>query len=646
MIEFSNVSKRYGGQIVLQDVSFRLLAGERAGFIGPNGMGKSTIFGMMMDEVIPDGGRISITKGIRMSYLRQHVPLSEEDMPIQQIVERAAPDLETIRMEIHRIEENLEGGAAEEQNRLLRRLGDLQTQFEMKGGYDIHARAAAALSGLGFRDTDFQRPLGEFSGGWQIRVELCRALLAEPDILLLDEPSNYLDVPAVEWLRRRLDSFRGTLAMISHDRYLLEALCDVTFEVANGHVTRYPGTYSWYSTEREKRREVALAHQESQQRKREHIEKFVDRFRYKSTLAKRVQSKIKMLEKMEEVEVVEIACGRPHIRLAAPPHSGQEVVRLENAGFAYDTGQWIFRHFDLTVQRGEKIAVVGSNGMGKTTLLRVIAGQLCPVEGRVVRGHKVQPGYQSQEFADTMDPYASGLDIIKGVATDASEREVRTLLGGFGFSGEATQKRVGVLSGGEKIRLAFARILARPPNLLLLDEPTTHLDMESREALQEALANYEGTVLFVSHDITFVRAVAQGIVALSAEGIQRYVGGYDYYLEKLAGNRSATAAATVSSSSSGAIAQSSEKPSDFKDRQAVKAELRRIEKDISKMESSIAALEVEQAELHDCLAALSSTTAQRAQAGRRLKEVEDELAALLTRWEEQGTLRDGLQAKL
>ena len=640
MIEFRQASKRYGGQVVLDRVDFRLLAGERAGIVGPNGAGKSTIFELIVGESELDAGMVERAKDIRIGHLRQQLKPGEEQTPIQAYVEKAAPDLETVRAEIHHIEARLAEGEDAEARLLLRRLGDLQTQFEVQGGYDLHARAAAALTGLGFRVADLQRPLGEFSGGWQMRAELARALIAEPDLLLLDEPSNYLDLPAVEWLRRRLEGFRGTLAMISHDRYLLESLCEITFEVAAGRVTRYPGKYSWYAVEREKRREISLARQANEDRKREQIERFVERFRAKNTLATRVQSKLKMLEKMERTEVVEVARGRGRFRLAPPPHCGQEVLRCENVGFAYEAEKWIFRGVDLAVQKGEKLAVVGPNGAGKTTLLRVMAGQLAPGEGRRVAGHLVLPGYQSQETADTMDRTRTCLETLKAMAPDAGEAEIRSLLGGFGFSGEAAEKRVEVLSGGERIRLAFARILIRPPNLLLLDEPTTHLDVESREALQDAIRSYAGTVVLVSHDVEFVRAVAEGIVAVLPDGggVRRFAGGYDYYREKTA-QEEQNVAAEVELPRDEAKAARVEA---MRDRKAVKADLRKVEKELAVLEREIADLETEQGRLHEKLAGPDTPLEERVAAGRRLKELEDLLGGRMAAWESAGVRRDAL----
>ena len=645
MIEFQQVSKRYGGQVVLDRVDFRLLAGERVGVVGPNGAGKSTIFELIAEDAEVDAGRVERAKDIRIGYLRQQVKAGEEPTSIQSYVEKAAPDLETIRNEIHHIEARLGDLEAEELRVLLRRLGELQTQFEAQGGYDLHARAAAALTGLGFQVADLTRTLGEFSGGWQMRAELARALIGEPDLLLLDEPSNYLDLPAVEWLRRRLEGYRGTLAMISHDRYLLEHLCDVTLEVAGGRVTRYPGRYSWYAQEREKRREVSLARQTSENRKREQIERFVERFRSKNTLATRVQSKIKMLDKMERTEVVEVARGQGHFRLGKPPHCGHEVLRCDQVGYFYDEGHWIFRGVDLAVQKGEKLAVVGPNGAGKTTLLRVMAGQLAPTEGRCRPGHLVVPGYQSQEIADTIDRTRSCLETLKAIAPDANETELRTLLGGFGFSGEAAEKRVEVLSGGERIRLAFARILVRPPNLLLLDEPTTHLDVESREALQEAMTAYPGTVLFVSHDVTFVRAVAEGVVEVApgGGGVRRFAGGYDYYREKIA--QEAVHQDPLDSKAPLDIAKVARTEA-YQDRKGLKKELRRLNRELESLEKEIRLLEKEESTLHEQLAALDTPEEDRADAGRRLKAVAQTLRDRLIAWEGAGIQRDALVAKI
>ena len=647
MFEFRQVSKRYGGQIVLNAVDFRVNAGERAGFVGPNGAGKSTVFALLAGDLEADGGVVQLARDIRLGYLRQQLGLEHATLPLQAYVERAAPDLQTIQVEIQRLEEELQlepDGAARQ--RTLRRVGDLQTIFEHRGGYDLHVRAAAALTGLGFPADGLARPIGEYSGGWQMRAELARALVADPDLLLLDEPSNYLDLPAVEWLRSFLDEYRGTLALISHDRYLLNALTETIYEVAGGTVTRYAGNYAWYAEERVRRRDQVVAIQRSQQTRREKIERFVERFHAKNTKATQVQSRVKMLERMDRnaVKTPEIARGMGRIRLAPPPPCGSEVLRLEAVGFSYDGRHWVLRGLDLSINKGEKLAIVGSNGMGKTTLLRLLAGQLVPNEGRRVPGHKVVAGYQSQEFAETMDPESTCLETLKAAAPDAAERETRTLLGGFGFSGEAAEKTAGVLSGGEKIRLAFARLLIRPPNLLLLDEPTTHLDIESREALQDALREYPGTVLLVSHDVEFVRAVAGGILAMTPPGVTRYAGGYDYYREKTAREAAMAAAQQPPSAERERPVNESKlaRRERAQQRQAQRELTRELDRHINKAEKKIAAFEAERTLLCARLSAAETSADDRAAAGRRLKSVEFELGLVMHEWETFSTRREEL----
>lgn len=534
MIGFHNVSVAHGAQQILADVSFRINRGERAGIVGPNGAGKSTIFSLILGETVPDGGEIEVPTGLRISHLRQQLRPDETDANLLEHAENALPAVVDIQREMERIESQLAAGLDEvERDRAIRRLGVLQSEFEHLGGYRLSSRAQEALGGLGFSVDDFHRPFRSFSGGWQMRAELARALVADPDLLLLDEPTNFLDIPAVEWLQRFLKDYKGTLALISHDRYLLNSLAHVTIEVAGGMVTRYSGNYDKYVNDRRLRHEQMQAAFDNQERRREQIERFVERFRAKNTKSSQVQSRIKMLEKMEEVTVPTIVVRAPRIRVPPPPHCGAEVVRLDQAGITYDGTAWVLRGLDLRIERGEKIGLVGLNGMGKTTLLRALAGRLELNEGRRVLGHRVIIGYQAQDFAELMDPARTVLETLRSAAPGMGEKDARTMLGGFFFSGDAVEKPVSVLSGGEKMRLAFARLLAHPPNLLLLDEPTTHLDIPSREALENALIDYTGTLCIVSHDIEFTRKVANGIIAMRPPGVQRYAGGYDYYHEKM-----------------------------------------------------------------------------------------------------------------
>lgn len=532
MIQLSHVTKAYGTQQIFENASFTVHLGERVGIVGPNGAGKSTIFEMLTGRLEPDKGEIVIPSGLRIGHVRQQLNPYLNKETLLEYTERAIPELEKIHARITELEHALDSTPAEERPAVLQELGVLQTSFEHLGGYEIRSRAEATLSGLGFAETAFPEPFSRLSGGWQIRAELARNLVAQPDILLLDEPTNYLDVPAVEWLQDFLRSFPGTLLLISHDRYLLNGLTSTTLEVMGTKVTRYPGNYSQYLRERQARYEQLLSAKKNQDRKREQLERFVERFRAKNTKASQAQSRMKALEKMEEIDIPQTFIKPPKIRLPVPPRSGDMVARLENLGFWYSEDRWILHEVDLEVARGERVAVVGLNGMGKTTLLRLIAGRLNPRDGKRLLGHNVEIGYQSQDFADTMTPEKTVFDTVRESAVQCSDGDVRSLLGGFGFPGQAIDKRVSVLSGGEKVRLALARLLLRPVNFLILDEPTTHLDIHAREALEEALAEYQGTICLVSHDVDFVRHVATAIVSVGPDGVRRYYGDYDYYRQK------------------------------------------------------------------------------------------------------------------
>ncbi|MBP7276269.1 MAG: ABC-F family ATP-binding cassette domain-containing protein, partial [Kiritimatiellae bacterium] len=525
MIDFIGVSQQFGGQTVLDAASFRINPGERVGVVGPNGAGKSTIFALIAGELSPQQGEVVTPRNTRLGWLRQHLSAHATHATLVEFTQ-AQPALDALRAEWSALE-HAPAATPEAERARLRRIGEIQHEFEHLGGYALRSRAEAALSGLGFPVSDFNRPFREFSGGWQMRAEMARTLIGAPDLLMLDEPSNYLDLPAVEWLQRFLRSFAGTLLLISHDRYLLRSLTDRTLEVHGGQTVKYPGGYDFYLKERETRYEQQRAARRKYVEHREHLEQFIRRFRAQASKAALVQSRIKQLEKLPEVKAPPAPPDLSHLRIASPPHCGRHVLRMKGAGMTYDGRRWIFRGVDLELSRGDKVAVVGYNGMGKTTMIRAMAGALPLSEGERIEGHQVVVGYQSQDVAETMPPDRTAFSIVRSANPDLGEREARTLLGSFGFSGEAAEKRCDVLSGGERIRLAFARLFARPPNLLLLDEPTTHLDIHGREALERAIREYEGTVCLVSHDVTFVRNTVTRIIAIGPEGVAVYPGGYD-----------------------------------------------------------------------------------------------------------------------
>lgn len=531
MLDFRNISVHYGHQDVLTGVTFRVNKGDRVGIVGPNGSGKSTLFKIILGELSTDSGELVVEQNPRIGWTRQN---PAPDTPGQTLLDyslKGIPGLSEMEAELTELETDLTDPAK------LKRYGELQTKFEHLGGYDIETRVKIALGGLGFTTEDFQKPFMSFSGGWRMRAELSRVLASRPDLLLLDEPSNYLDLPAVEWLQKFLKAYEGTLMLISHDRYLLRTLTSITVEVDAGTVTRYEGGLDYYLEEREVRYRHLKAAKENQDRHREQLQRFVDRFRAQATKAAQAQSRQKLIDKLDEERIVlpkrYTQSGR--LRLAEPPPSGLEMFRCEHLGFSYDGKKKVLDDVSFQIVRGDKVALIGYNGLGKTTLMRIIAGTRQPTSGLAVLGLNVIPGYLSQEFAETIPPDVSVYRNAKNaIPPGMNEKNFRNLVGAFGFDENDVEKPAGVLSGGEKIRLAFLRLYLSAPNFLLLDEPTTHLDLDGRRLLQEALQKYTGTVLLVSHDIDFVRATATSILEITREGIRKYPGGYDYYLEKKA----------------------------------------------------------------------------------------------------------------
>ena len=639
MIQFANVSKGYGHQQVLDEVSFTIHPGERVGVVGPNGAGKSTIFQILTGLLEPDRGEFSVPSSMRLGHVRQQLHSHRTDGSLLEYAENALPEIHRIEQGLSDLEHRLADPGEKDTERLLHRMGELQTEYEHLGGYELRSRAEATLCGLGFSPDRLEDPFRSFSGGWQIRAELARILVSQPDILLLDEPTNYLDVPAVEWLQDFLRAFAGTLVLVSHDRYLLNSLSSVTLEISGGQATRYPGNYSEYLERREARQYQLAAARANYDRKKDKLERFVDRFRAKATKASQAQSRLKQLAKMEEVEAPAMALKAPKIRLPKPPRCGVEVVRVADMAFAYQEPEWVLQHVNMRLERGERAAIVGLNGTGKTTLLRLLAGKVRPQEGRCVLGHNVALGYQAQDFADVMDPDGTVFDTARNTAVNHSDNDVRDLLGGFGFPGEAIEKRVEVLSGGEKVRLGLARLLLQPCNFLILDEPTTHLDIQAREALEEALVDYEGSLCLVSHDIEFVRHVATTIYAVEKGSVTKYFGNYDYYREKkaeavLAARSPAPARRVV------VAAVPEESSADRRDRKRREAQARKefarirkpLETRIKEAEGRVEQFEGERKQLHEELAA-AAPNADFAKLQRRLTQVDAELAHWTEAWE-------------
>ena len=654
MLDFKGISVHYGHQDVLSDVTFRVNKGDRVGVVGPNGSGKSTLFKIILGELSTDTGELVIENSPRIGWTRQN---PEPDTPDETLLEyslRGIPGLSEMEAEMAELEADLQDPVK------MKRYGELQTKFEHLGGYDIETRVKIALGGLGFTTEEFQKPFTSFSGGWRMRAELSRVLASKPDLLLLDEPSNYLDLPAVDWLQKFLKQYDGTLMLISHDRYLLRTLTNIIVEVDAATATRYEGDLDFYLREREVRYEHLKAAKENQDHHREQLQRFVDRFRAQATKAAQAQSRQKLIDKIDEARIVlpKRYTNSGRLRLAEPPPSGIEMFRCENLGFAYDKQvkvggegeEWkfVFRGVEFNVTRGDKVALIGYNGLGKTTLMRIIAGTRQPTEGKAVLGHNVVPGYLSQEFAETIPPDVTVYRNAKN-AWDAHgggpEKVFRNQLGAIGFDENDVEKPAGVLSGGEKIRLAFLRLFLTAPNFLLLDEPTTHLDLDGRRLLQEALQKYTGTILLVSHDIDFVRAVATSVLEITREGLNRYPGGYDYYCEKSGrgggsgggGGSGRSASASLSSSTSSTSSTSKELRKQRAEARAkvaprVKELKKRVETAEKKLEELQKSLDEASAELFN-----PKPTTNFAEVNRAVRTLQFEIDRYTADWEEAAT---------
>jgi ATP-binding cassette subfamily F protein 3 len=588
---------------------------------------------MVTEDVEPDKGEVTIPDSATIGYLRHQLPTSEAARKLLDFTADALPELAEIHNKMERIEHELAEDPGSDSTRQLAILGELQSKFEMAGGYEMTTRAQMVLSGLGFSENKFDSPLSEFSGGWQMRAALSRVLVADPSIMLLDEPSNYLDTPAVEWLARFLNSFKGTLLLVSHDRYLLKTLTNVTIEVNNGLVTRYAGNYDYYERERKQRFASLQAAKKNQDAQRQKMEKFVERFRAKSTKAAQAKNKLKQIDKLEEIIVPDSLSYSGAIRIPPPPRSGAEIARLESIAFSYDGKENVLDHIDLKIERGAKIALVGYNGTGKTTLLKLLAGVLEPSSGKRVLGHHVIVGYQAQEFGDILPPDQSLFDVVRAAAPGTAElKRIRAILGSFGFSGDDVDKPCGVLSGGEKIRLSFARIFINPPNFLLLDEPTTHLDIAAREGLQLALKEYSGTLCLVSHDIEFLRNTADIIVEMTPPGVKRYFGDYEYYLEKRSGDEEVPEVKSESPRKGVKMDKKALRREKALLREKKGKGKKEIEKRIAKTERKIDILETEKLEITTKIEA-NDPNLDFFAVNKRLVCIEEDIQSLTEQWE-------------
>jgi ATP-binding cassette subfamily F protein 3 len=542
MLTLAGIHKSFGGQQVLRDVTWTVADGARVGLAGPNGAGKSTILRIIAGLVEPDHGTVALPKGARVGYLPQHI-LGTRGISVRAQAMTAFAELHDLEARRAAVEHEL---AVVDPNdarytEVMERYAAVCDEWEHRGRYDTEAEADAVLHGLGFGDADLARDCGELSGGWQMRVALATLLLQRPDVLLLDEPTNYLDLEARTWLEEFLVAYPGTVILVAHDRYFLDVAVGHIAEVLHGRVTDYPMNYSRYLVERETRIEQARLAYEAQTQEIERIEAFISRFRYQASKAALVQSRVKQLEKIERLPPPEGHDRTLKIRLPEAKRSGRAVLELAHAVKRYGAHA-VYDGVDVLIERGQRVALVGPNGAGKTTLLKMLAG-VVPLDGGARReGDKVQLGYFAQDHAEMLDEERSVLDTMMRAASMETAPFVRALLGAFLFSGDAVEKRVGVLSGGERSRLALAKLLLSPFNCLLLDEPTNHLDLTAKEVLLDALRSYGGTIVIVAHDRYLLDELPTQVIEVGDGHAVRYLGNYEDYVRAKASAAAAPAA--------------------------------------------------------------------------------------------------------
>jgi ATP-binding cassette subfamily F protein 3 len=599
MLTLSEIGKSFGARTLFEDVSLSINLGERIALVGPNGAGKTTLFSIILGTTEPDSGSVVIDKHTTIGYLPQETAASGDETVLELAI-AITPEHGTL-MRI--LSEGARTGKTDTEE-----YHDALGRYSEMGGYQLEPKAKRILAGLAFRESDFNRPAKTMSGGWIMRAHLARLLVMEPDLLMLDEPTNHLDLESLGWFQNYLEYYPGAILMISHDRAFLNALVDNIFEIRHKQIHRYRGNYDAYVEQRLARQEQHLAAYKNQQAEIQKLQEFADRFRAKASKASQAQSKLKQIERMEKLEAPESADKKIHIKFPQPARSGQRVMTLNKVHFAYGTLK-VYRGIDLEIEKGQRTVLVGPNGAGKSTLLKILSGALEIQQGERKEGLNAEIGYYSQSRIEMLNATRTVLQEVMSIPNPVSEVAARTILGSFLFQGDDAYKKVSVLSGGEKSRLGLIKLLLNPPNLLLMDEPTTHLDMASIDALVDALKQYQGTLIFISHDVYFIRALATTVLHISAGNLTPYSGDYDYYLEKsgaasarlglVAGEQlsdsrpeeaaSANGPVRVAGSSSGKSKE--QKRKEAEERQAASAARKQAQAHLDKIEREIAVLE-------------------------------------------------------
>lgn len=642
MISINQLTVEFGGFRLFENITYNINPKDRLGLAGKNGAGKSTMLKIIAGVQQPTSGVVSMPKGYKIGYLPQHMN-HENKRTVFEEAEMAFVELKSLQSEIAKMNDELAlrtDYESDDYMQFLTTLTEKTERLEMLGGANYHAEIETTLKGLGFERTDFTRNTGEFSGGWRMRIELAKILLSKPDIFLLDEPTNHLDIESIQWLEDFLKDYNGAVVVISHDRAFLDHVTNRTIEIVLGKIYDYKANYSKYLILRQERFEQQMNAFKNQQKMIEDTEKFIERFRYKATKSVQVQSRIKQLEKIERIEVDEFDTSALHIKFPPAPHSGVISVKGKQVTKAFGD-HVVLKEVDFEVARGEKVAFVGRNGEGKTTMARMIMHEL-EHQGEIILGHNVKIGYFAQNQADLLNPEDTVFDTVDKVAVGDIRTKIRDLLGAFMFSGEDIDKKVAVLSGGEKTRLAMVRLLLEPVNLLVLDEPTNHLDIRSKELLKKAIKEFDGTAIIVSHDREFLDGLVTRVFEFRNKKMKEHIGGiYEFLQERKLENlreleqRQQTSSVTKSSQNTN-TKQVVDKPKmSYEEQKDYSKRKSKAERAVKESEEKIEKLELEIADKENRMATCSNDEVMKL--SEQCEALKVELAAEMENWEKAQT---------